>query len=67
MLKMTDVKLKLMADIGTFQFTEKGIRSGISYIADRYGKADNKYVKELWWEVTLKVYYVSVYEIHDKP
>ena len=48
MLKMTDVKLKLMADIGTFQFTEKGIRGGISYIADRYGKADNKYVKELW-------------------
>ena len=48
MLKMTDVKLQLMTDIGMFQFTEKGIRGGISYIADRYGKANNKYVKELW-------------------
>ena len=67
MLKMTDVKLELMTDVGMFQFTEKGIRGGISYIADRYGKANNKHVKELWWEGTLKVYYVSVYEIHNKP
>lgn len=56
---MTDVKLEPMTDIGMFQFTEKGIRGGFSYIADRYGKANNKYVKELWWEGTLKVYYVS--------
>ena len=56
-----------MTDVGMFQFTEKGIRGGISYIADRYGKANNKHVKELWWEGTLKVYYVSVYEIHNKP
>ena len=37
MLKMTDIKLELM--------TEKGMRGGISYIANRYGKSNNKYMK----------------------
>ena len=34
MLKMTDIKLELMADINMFQLIKKGMHAGISYIAN---------------------------------
>ena len=35
MLSMTGVKLKLMTDVDMFQFIEKGMRGGVSYISKR--------------------------------
>ena len=45
MLKMTRIELELISDINIHLFIEKGIRGGISYIAKRHSKANNKYVK----------------------
>ena len=44
-LKMTDIKLELITDVNTFQFIEKGMSGGVSYITNRHGKANNKYMK----------------------
>jgi len=43
-LKKTKVKLDLITDIDQQLLFEKGFRGGISYIAHRYAKANNKYL-----------------------
>ena len=46
MFKMTRVKLEKISDIDKYLFIEKGLRGGISYIAKRYAKANNKYMND---------------------
>ena len=46
MLKITYVKLKKISDIDNYLFTEKGLSRGISSIAKRYTKANNKHVND---------------------
>ena len=45
MLNMTKVELELIPDPDMYVFFEKGTRSGISYISNRYSNANNKYLK----------------------
>ena len=44
-LKMTGVELDLISDIDMHLFIEKGMRGDIPYIAERYSKANNKYME----------------------
>ena len=46
MLKMAGVKLEKISDIDKYLFIEKGLRGGISYIAKKYAKANNKYMND---------------------
>ena len=50
-LKMTGVNLQLLSDVNMYQFIEKGLRGGVSYIAHRYAKANNKYLPDYDKEV----------------
>ena len=42
---MIGVELEKISNIDMYLFIEKRLRGGISYIAKRYAKADNKYMK----------------------
>ena len=46
MLKTTGVKLEKISDIDKCLFIKKGLRGGISYIAKRHAKANNKYMND---------------------
>ena len=46
MLKVTGVKLEKISDIDKSLFFEKGLRGGISYIAKKCAKANNKYMSD---------------------
>ena len=43
---MTGVKLEKISVINHYLFIEKELREGISYIANRYAKANSKYIND---------------------
>ena len=45
-LKVTGVQLELLSDPNMLLMFEKGIRGGISIISNRYGEANNKYLRK---------------------
>ena len=45
MLKITKIHLELIPYPDMFMFFEKGTRSGISYVSNRYSKSNKKYLK----------------------
>ena len=66
MLKMTGVKLEKISDIDKYLFIEKGLRGGISYIAKRYAKANNKYMKNYDPKKSSKfITYLDMNNLHD--
>ena len=63
MLKMTGVKLEKISDIDKYLFIEKGLRGWISYIAKRYAKANNKYMKD--YDPTKPSKYISYLDMNN--
>ena len=63
MLKMTGIELELISDIDMYLFIEKGMRGGISYIAQRYSKANNKYMKD--YDNTEEITYIMYFDANN--
>ena len=63
MLKMSKIKLDLISDIDMHLFIEKGMRGGISYIAKRHSKANNKYMK--YYDSSKESIYITCLDAND--
>ena len=62
MLKLTEIKLEKILDIDKYFFIEKGLRGGISYIAERHVKANNKYTESYDPQKTVNIYNLPGHE-----
>ena len=61
MLKMTGTELELISDNNMHLFIEKGMEGVISYIAKRFSKANNKYMKSYYdCKENIRIKYLDV-------
>ena len=60
---MTVAKLEKISNIDMYLFIEKGPRGGISYIAERYSEANNKYMKN--YDPTKPSKYITYFDINN--
>ena len=65
MLKMTKIELELFLDPDMYIIFEKGIRGRISYISNRYSKANKKYLKSCDAEQESKRIYLDTNNLSD--
>ena len=63
MLKMNGVRLGKIVEIDMYLFIEKWLKGGISYIAKRYSKANNKYIKH--YDPTKPSIYISYLDMNN--
>ena len=55
---MTNIDLEKISDIDKYLFIEKELRGGISYIAKKYAKANNKYLNDYERKKTINIYII---------
>ena len=63
MLKMTRLQLDLISDIDMHLLIEKGMRGGISYIAKRHSKANDKYLE--CYDSSKKSKYITYFDANN--
>ena len=65
LLKMNGIKVELMTVVNMFKFIEKWMRGGISYLANRCGETNNKYMKEYNSEKSSKyIHYLDANKLY---
>ena len=64
MLKMTDINLEKISDIGKYLFIEKGLKGGVSYIAKRYAKANSKYINDYEKKPSIFISYLDMNNLY---
>ena len=63
MLKMTGIELELISDIDMPLFIEKAMKGGISDIAKRHSKVNNKYMQS--YDINKPSKFISYLDAHN--